>query len=480
MSPEQCLGEELDHRSDIYSLGVVLFEMLAGIVPFNSPTSSAVIIQHVNQAPPPLRVINISVPPAIEAVVLHALSKRREDRPQSAQLLAEELNRALGSNVASGNAEVASSKGDVAFAAAAGGFAPTMQMSTPALTGDRHNNQQTAAVVSRFDSARSFDKNKKFFFIGGGLIAGMLLLIVGVKSRSSLDFGMGQNKNAEGVQQASTSPAYAFERSIPKPLAPIVLASRVLPTWTQEEDIEGNYPLLTGLYVGALGRKPFKLLISNVDTVTKQLSGYSQISSSKVGFEGTYTLTIRDSDSRVAENVIAFKTWVFRVTLFEPSGLGHDGVFQVTFDVTDANGSSGIGSWISYDGQLYRELKLTDTNTAQEQQSGGEAPQITNALRQIDIPYSTNTFLDSFRNIDARTLSANELAGLSTRELGLLRNFVYARHGRAFATPMYRTYFSLFAWSRVDPSYSDSFLNRIEIQNLDIIQRQEKTVGAAK
>ena len=91
MSPEQCVGEELDGRSDIYSLGVVMFEMLTGIVPFNSPTPSAIVVQHVNQQPPSLRALNVSISPAVEAAVLHAMAKRREDRPQTAGALAQEL-----------------------------------------------------------------------------------------------------------------------------------------------------------------------------------------------------------------------------------------------------------------------------------------------------------------------------------------------------------------------------------------------------
>jgi len=105
MSPEQCLGEELDSRSDIYSLGVVLFEMLSGTVPFNSPTVTAVVMQHVQQAPPPLRVLNASVSAPVEAVVLRALAKRREDRQQSAKELADDLSVAVAGATASGGAD---------------------------------------------------------------------------------------------------------------------------------------------------------------------------------------------------------------------------------------------------------------------------------------------------------------------------------------------------------------------------------------
>lgn len=91
MSPEHCMGEELDGRSDVYSLGIVIYEMLCGAVPFNSPISTAVVVQQVNQPPPSLRAKNPGITVEVEAVVLHALEKRREARPLSAGTLAQEL-----------------------------------------------------------------------------------------------------------------------------------------------------------------------------------------------------------------------------------------------------------------------------------------------------------------------------------------------------------------------------------------------------
>lgn len=97
MSPEQCLGEDLDSRADIYSVGIVLYEMLCGRVPFNSPVSTAVVVQHVNQPPPSLRTINSGVSPQVEAVVFHALEKQPDARPPTAGALARELTAAVHS-----------------------------------------------------------------------------------------------------------------------------------------------------------------------------------------------------------------------------------------------------------------------------------------------------------------------------------------------------------------------------------------------
>ncbi|MBL0202343.1 MAG: hypothetical protein IPP81_19960 [Chitinophagaceae bacterium] len=174
------------------------------------------------------------------------------------------------------------------------------------------------------------------------------------------------NQNKHTTPQ-STEITNSFERDIPKPLVPIVPASKVLPTWAEKEDIKGDYPLLGGLFVGALGKKPFKLVIENVDTKNKTLSGFSKTSTSETAFKGRYTMTIQEPSSTVADNVIDFKTWVFKVVLFEPSGINFTGVFQLTFNSTDAHGTDASGTWTSYDGQVFRGIKLVDTYIAQEQ-----------------------------------------------------------------------------------------------------------------
>jgi serine/threonine-protein kinase len=90
MSPEQCLGDTLDARSDVYSLGAMLYEMLAGQRPFTAETVSGVINKHLYEDPPPLPA-TVSISRRVSTAIMRALAKDPDQRPQTASELARQL-----------------------------------------------------------------------------------------------------------------------------------------------------------------------------------------------------------------------------------------------------------------------------------------------------------------------------------------------------------------------------------------------------
>ncbi len=91
MSPEQCDGAHLTPAADVYSLGIILYEMLTGTTPFNGTSPLAIAIKHSSQPPRSPREFVATIPYALEAVVLHALEKKAEDRPKDAEAFRLEL-----------------------------------------------------------------------------------------------------------------------------------------------------------------------------------------------------------------------------------------------------------------------------------------------------------------------------------------------------------------------------------------------------
>jgi eukaryotic-like serine/threonine-protein kinase len=95
MSPEQCDGAHVDERADIYSLGVILYHMLTGEVPFKGDSLSALLTGHLLKEPPSLRSIKPDIPEKLEKVVLKALAKKPQQRHQSVSEFAEDFEAAM-------------------------------------------------------------------------------------------------------------------------------------------------------------------------------------------------------------------------------------------------------------------------------------------------------------------------------------------------------------------------------------------------
>jgi len=95
MSPEQAGGRQLDHRSDLYSLGCILYQMASGRVPFQSTTLTGLLVMHLQEAPQPIAELRPQLPEALSALIMQLLAKSPDARPATAKEVADRLQSAI-------------------------------------------------------------------------------------------------------------------------------------------------------------------------------------------------------------------------------------------------------------------------------------------------------------------------------------------------------------------------------------------------
>lgn len=186
MSPEQAMGKELDEGSDIYSLGVMFYELLTGRVPFHGDSAVAVLLKHVNEPPPPLPEF-VSV---FQPVIDKAMAKKREDRYSRARAMIEhiqelepQIREALARNQAMFAAKPAGANDKTNVQTAVGGKAVTSATNaatviTGAVQGD--DNDLSAVLTSAKKTISNFSEEsrvKRAKNLKRAIIAGVLIVV---------------------------------------------------------------------------------------------------------------------------------------------------------------------------------------------------------------------------------------------------------------------------------------------------------------
>ncbi len=151
MSPEQCEGKEVDRRSDLYSLGIVLYEMLTGSVPFTSSNIPSVLYMHIHEPPSPPRRLNPEVPGNVERVVLGALVKQPEQRYATGADLVKSFEAALSGKLTDEPAPKAVGRPLIEPATAVPAAPPAITPSTP----DEETGQPLLVLEGHSDYVRS-------------------------------------------------------------------------------------------------------------------------------------------------------------------------------------------------------------------------------------------------------------------------------------------------------------------------------------
>ena len=247
MSPEQARAEPLDGRSDVYSLGVMVFELVTGRRPFESDTPYGVAVMHVTVAPPSPRQFEPSLSAALETVILRALSKTRANRYESAGELAADLRRAHDSVAGSRESDrTRDADASVELRTKEIGGPVTAAAEPMPLAPPRPSTPLSGEQSSRPDGQPAPGRRRRDVWLGivaGGALGcaalvGALILALPV---------LGVLPRADGVDAGAT--AAATEDTVRSAKAAETLAARVLATVRKQA--ESSPPQLTQLWLDA-------------------------------------------------------------------------------------------------------------------------------------------------------------------------------------------------------------------------------------
>ncbi len=202
MSPEQAAGAPVDHRTDLYALGVIMYEMGAGRVPFDADNYMGILTQHMYKAPVPIRMLvptpTDDMPPGLEAIILKCLSKKPEQRYEDMAILIEDLERLERGEMPSAVSEMMARSG--AF------NVPADYFSSP--------------TISQVTSATPLTARPRWgLWAGSAGVVAAVALVIGILSNSS-PAQTSPNGTANTANTATASATTPVPASAPTTVAP--------------------------------------------------------------------------------------------------------------------------------------------------------------------------------------------------------------------------------------------------------------------
>jgi len=218
MSPEQASGKPIDHRTDVYALGVIIYEMLCGRPPFEGTSPTQILVAHVTQSPSPPRSVQADVPEPLEALVLQCLAKEAGARPQGMEAVASRLEAWLQGQP-SGPIAIAPTVAAPVQATPSATLAPTLGDASvpPTLSADPVT-RGTYQVAPQQPGRRGMVIAiiAAAVLLAGGAAVGAVLLL---RDTPKVEFGAasGTGSSEQPVKLAAATPADAAPAPSPEP-----------------------------------------------------------------------------------------------------------------------------------------------------------------------------------------------------------------------------------------------------------------------
>jgi serine/threonine-protein kinase len=237
MAPEQIRGEHVDARTDIYALGIIMYEMLTGKVPFDRPNSVNILMAHVNERVPPIREMNPNVvcSEAFEATVMKCVEKSADDRFKSMDEVLAALKRgASGALTGTISGSGVDRSGSFDLLSTTGSFTPSganaISGSINSLSPDSGAHSQSGVLgTSGSISAAGEQKKSRTPMIVGASIAAIAVIGIAIAASSS---GGDKDKESNGkstsVASASVKAAASASKETPKPVETVAAAVPVV------------------------------------------------------------------------------------------------------------------------------------------------------------------------------------------------------------------------------------------------------------